>query len=242
MIFTLFVDYLCETPEEQNDFNADIISNLIKMKYIDQIVKPTAVVYKTYAYMKNKWFKYDFYGIRFYFRITSEDVFKTKLRYLKEASTSPLFTHKGNIGDYGYLCVLDGKRPFKMPFYTETYSTDFEKKYKDFEVYSDGFLGPSNIYRIFRIYEMKSWTTIFFDNLDTHIVFLPKNLDRRYIKFIMVPFANKDWFTDDRMRGYYEKLNAAVEELPKNKSLKLFVEEFNKVYAIRSLNFLGEKI
>jgi hypothetical protein len=242
MIYTLFVDYLCENPEEQNDFNAEIISNLIRMKYIDRIVKPTGVVYKTYMYMKNKWFKYDFYGMRFYYRITSEDVFKSKLRYLKEIMESPLFTHRGNIGDYGYLCVLNEKRPFNMPFYTETYSTDFEKKYKYYEIYSDGFLGPLNVYRIFRIYDLKSWTVIFFDNLDTHIVFLPKNLDQRYLKFIMVPFASKDWFTDDRMRGYYEKLNAAVEEFPENKSLRLFVEEFNKIYATRSLSFLGDKI
>jgi hypothetical protein len=242
MIFTLFVDYLCETPEEQNSFNADIIGNLIKMKYIDQIVKPTAVVYKTYVYMKNKWFKHDFYGMRFYYRITSDDVYQSKLRYLKEISSSPLFSHRGNIGDYGYLCVLNEKRPFNMPFYTVTYSTDFEKKYKDFEIYSDGFLGPLNVYRIFRIYELKSWTVIFFDNLDTHIVFLPKNLDSRYLKFIMVPFANKNWFTDDRIQGYYEKLNTAVEKLPENESLRLFVEEFNKVYVIRSLNFLGDKI
>jgi hypothetical protein len=58
----------------------------------------------------------------------------------------------------------------------------------------------------------------------------------------MVPFANKNWFTDDHIQGYYEKLNTAVEKLPENKSLRLFVEEFNKVYAIRSLNFLGDKI
>jgi hypothetical protein len=242
MIYDLSVDYLCERKEEVNDFSTAVSYSTIYLHYIRGLVKKHDEIFAKYYKLTESWFRYPFNGIRVYFGIPKENIRPSKLPYLREISNSPHFERRENVGNYGLLCLLKDKKPLNVPFYSEIFTEDFNEKFKENVIYSDIFYGPLNVVRILRVYELKWGTAISFDNFASHIVFLPKNLNPIHLRFIMTPFAHKNWFDDDRMRGFYEKLNDVAKRFPENKSLQYFVEEFNRIYTIRALNILGDKI